>query len=135
MKAMGDEESPSSVSRQSGTTQGGEAGPTVWGWVEHSVWTPSMLETLQRGVKGGVWFSLIAGPTRSFVPMGCSTSRPPMEHCFGPRRGKTTDWRAGCGRSARPVRREGRRNPMRRPNPYSLVGCSGFRLFALLRPE
>ena len=56
---MGDEESPSSVSRQSGAKQGGEAGPTVWGWVEHSVWTPPMLETLQRGVKGGVWFSLI----------------------------------------------------------------------------
>ena len=28
------------------------------------------------------------------------------------------DWRAVCGRSARPVRREGRRNPMRRSYPY-----------------
>ena len=33
-----------------------------------------------------------------------------------PLRGKTTDWRAGCGRSASPVRREGR--PDRRPYPY-----------------
>ena len=29
-----------------------------------------------------------------------------------------TDWRAGCGRPARPVRREGRLKPMRRPYPY-----------------
>ncbi|MFN0125721.1 MAG: hypothetical protein ACKV19_03425, partial [Verrucomicrobiales bacterium] len=28
------------------------------------------------------------------------------------------DWRAGCGKSARPVRWEGRRNPMWRPYPY-----------------
>jgi len=30
-----------------------------WGWVEHSVWTERMLEALEKGVKGGVWFSLI----------------------------------------------------------------------------
>jgi hypothetical protein len=29
--------------------------------------------------------------------------------------GKTTNWRAGCGRSARPVRREGRRQPLPTP--------------------
>jgi RNA-directed DNA polymerase len=28
-------------------------------WVERSVWTERMLETLGKGVKGGVWFSLI----------------------------------------------------------------------------
>ena len=28
-------------------------------WVERSIWTERMLETLARGVKGGVWFSLI----------------------------------------------------------------------------
>src|SRR5271155_5869076 len=30
-----------------------------WSWVEPSVWTERMLTALQRGVKGGVWFSLI----------------------------------------------------------------------------
>lgn len=28
-------------------------------WVERSVWTERMLNTLERGVKGGKWFSLI----------------------------------------------------------------------------
>jgi len=30
-----------------------------WAWTEPSVWTERMLTALQRGVKGGVWFSLI----------------------------------------------------------------------------
>lgn len=30
-----------------------------WGWVEPSVWTDRMLTTLEKGVKGGKWFSLI----------------------------------------------------------------------------
>jgi RNA-directed DNA polymerase len=30
-----------------------------WWWVERSVWTKRMLDTLERGVKGGKWFSLI----------------------------------------------------------------------------
>lgn len=37
--------------------QAGEARPM--GWVERSIWTERMLESLTRGVKGGVWFSLI----------------------------------------------------------------------------
>ena len=28
-------------------------------WSESSVWTPKMCSTLERGVKGGKWFSLI----------------------------------------------------------------------------
>ncbi len=31
--------------------QAGEAGPRKWDWVERSVWTERMLETLERGVK------------------------------------------------------------------------------------
>jgi RNA-directed DNA polymerase len=31
----------------------------LWAWTEPSVWTERMLTALQRGVKGGVWFSLI----------------------------------------------------------------------------
>lgn len=30
-----------------------------WGWTEASVWTERMLATLERGVKGGRWYSLI----------------------------------------------------------------------------
>ena len=30
-----------------------------WAWVEPEVWTERMLEALERGVKGGKWFSLI----------------------------------------------------------------------------
>lgn len=30
-----------------------------WSWVESCVWTPKMCSTLERGVKGGKWFSLI----------------------------------------------------------------------------
>ena len=33
--------------------------PPKWAWTEASVWTERMLETLERGVKGGQWFSLI----------------------------------------------------------------------------
>jgi RNA-directed DNA polymerase len=39
--------------------QAGEARPVNWDWVERSVWTERMLESLEQGVKGGVWFSLI----------------------------------------------------------------------------
>jgi RNA-directed DNA polymerase len=41
------------------TKQTREARPVDWDWVERSVWTERMLETLEKGVKGGVWFSLI----------------------------------------------------------------------------
>ena len=30
-----------------------------WGWTEASVWTERMLGTLERGIKGGKWYSLI----------------------------------------------------------------------------
>src|SRR5208282_4478681 len=51
-----------------------------------------------------------------------------------PFRGKTTDRRAGCGKSARPVRREGERQS-RSPYPYLFVFISKQkeRFFAALR--
>ena len=33
--------------------------PQKWAWTEASVWTERMLATLERGIKGGQWFSLI----------------------------------------------------------------------------
>jgi RNA-directed DNA polymerase len=40
------------------TKQAGEI-RSGWDWVERTVWTDRMLESLEKGVKGGVWFSLI----------------------------------------------------------------------------
>ena len=45
--------------RVSVTNQAGEALSSRWEWVERAVWTERMLEALEKGVKGGVWFSLI----------------------------------------------------------------------------
>jgi len=41
------------------TIQAGETQAKEWHWVERSVWTDRMLEALDKGVKGGIWFSLI----------------------------------------------------------------------------
>ena len=38
--------------------QAGEIG-SRWDWVERCVWTERMLTALEKGVKGGKWFSLI----------------------------------------------------------------------------
>lgn len=50
------EEKPAGVS--GATTQAGET-QTCWAWVEPTVWTERMLAALEKGVKGGKWFSLI----------------------------------------------------------------------------
>lgn len=34
------------------------AAPDRWTWTEAAVWTPRMLDALERGVKGGKWFAL-----------------------------------------------------------------------------
>lgn len=54
---MRDEGKPVTVSDE--TKQTGEIRPRKWDWVEHTVWSEHMLEALEKGVKGGVWFSLI----------------------------------------------------------------------------
>src|SRR6185436_7759598 len=38
--------------------QGREVAPQ-WAWTEASVWTERMLATLERGIKGGKWYSLM----------------------------------------------------------------------------
>lgn len=57
MKPARDETKPAAVPARA--TQAREAGPKDWEWVERHVWTERMLEALEKGVKGGVWFSLI----------------------------------------------------------------------------
>jgi RNA-directed DNA polymerase len=50
------EEEPATVLET--TKQAGEVGAR-WAWTEPTVWTERMLTALERGVKGGQWFSLI----------------------------------------------------------------------------
>jgi len=57
------ENKPGEVSGK--TKQPGEALPEKREWVERSIWTERMLEALNQGVKGGVWFSLIDKVYRS----------------------------------------------------------------------
>src|SRR5438132_11100765 len=38
--------------------QGREVAPQ-WAWTEAAVWTERMLATLERGIKGGKWYSLM----------------------------------------------------------------------------
>jgi len=57
VKTAHDETKPTTVPE--GATQAGEASQRDWDWVERHVWTERMLEALVKGVKGGVWFSLI----------------------------------------------------------------------------
>ena len=54
--ATRNERKPARVSERA--KQVGETG-SKWSWVERTVWTERMLEALERGVKGDVWFSLI----------------------------------------------------------------------------
>jgi len=52
------EDRPAGVSRGIGAKQAGEIRER-WKWVEPSVWTERMLTALEKGVKGGKWFSLM----------------------------------------------------------------------------
>ena len=56
MKSQREQKRPAEVPK---AKQAGEARNERWSWVEASVWTERMLEALEKGVKGGVWFSLI----------------------------------------------------------------------------
>src|SRR3989304_208032 len=57
VKASRNEERPAEGLQEA--KQAGDTRSRKWGWVERSVWTERMLEALEKGVKGGVWFSLI----------------------------------------------------------------------------
>ena len=58
MSTVPQEDRPATVPRETGAKQAGEV-RTRWAWTEPAVWTDRMLTALERGVKGGVWFSLI----------------------------------------------------------------------------
>ncbi len=58
MKTESRETQPAIVPREAGAKQAGEV-HARWAWTEPAVWTERMLTALERGIKGGVWFSLI----------------------------------------------------------------------------
>ncbi len=53
-----------------------------------------------------------AGPIPTLLRLGYFAWKKPMPQHAGPLEGKTSDWRAGCGRTASPVRREGASKPI-----------------------
>jgi hypothetical protein len=53
------EENLSAVTSEKKPKQDKETLRARWAWVEHRVWTDSMLRNLERGIKGGKWFALI----------------------------------------------------------------------------
>jgi retron-type reverse transcriptase len=66
-----------------------------------------------------------AGPIASSPRTGCTVWQPPMPRPVNPQRGNTIHRRAGCGKPARPVRREGGPNPIGPPYPYTSVAPAG----------
>jgi hypothetical protein len=50
--------------------------PQKWDWTEASVWTESMLATLERGIKGGKWFSLIDKVWKRIINAGQTPTSP-----------------------------------------------------------
>jgi hypothetical protein len=58
------------------------------------------------------------GQLPTLLRLGFSTCNTPIPQHVSPLEGKTTDWRAVCGRSARTVRREGASKPIGAPYPY-----------------
>ena len=60
----------------------------------------------------GCRVAVLPGPGRCDLSASCRLGS------VNPLGGKTTDWRAGCGRSACPVRREGGTGPLGPPYPY-----------------
>ena len=53
------EKSLSAVTSEQEPKQDKEALREKWAWVEHGIWTDSMLRSLERGIKGGKWYALI----------------------------------------------------------------------------
>jgi hypothetical protein len=71
----------------------------------------------------------------SLPNMGFSACGTPMIRLVSPLEGKTIDWRAGCGRSARPVRGEGDRIQSVLPTPIISRGTSNGYMGPGFRPD
>jgi hypothetical protein len=108
---------------RAGETQEASLPHQEWSWVEPRIWTERMLAALGQGVTGGKMPSL---PSTGF-----SACTKPMSWPASPLAGKTINRRAGCGRSARPVRREGGANPIASPYPYHCSAAPNFQAVAV----
>src|ERR1700722_8250200 len=60
------------------------------------------------------------GPTPSLSRLGCLACGLPISCLLNPLGGNTINWKAGCGKSARPVWREGEPNSIGSPYPDHL---------------
>ena len=58
MTTTTNEQQPPGVSREGEAMQGGDL-RAIWSWVSRAAWSERMLAALEKGVRGGVWFSLI----------------------------------------------------------------------------
>jgi hypothetical protein len=94
--------------------------------VEPLFWAKRLLATPHSGGQGWCRDRLILRPRRQLCEARVDKlAGSPCPWIVSPFMGKTTNWRAGCGRSACPVRREGGRVTAP-PYPYHvfLVGIS-----------
>src|SRR5262249_15520063 len=73
-------------------------------------------DVIARG--GGGAPIINAGQMLTLRRRGCLALWPPLRQMANPQRGKTTNRRAGCGRTACPVRREGGPKPISSSYPY-----------------
>ena len=73
-------------------------------------------ESLGGGSPAAMWRTSNGDRVAYPEPRGAASSRHPAQRPARAEPANCHDWRAGCGRSARPVRREGWGNPM--PHPY-----------------
>ena len=71
-----------------------------WERVEPVVWTERMLAALETGLEG----QCLLHRDGADMPETAPSSGVPISI-----KSRTTNWRAGCGKSASPVRREGER--------------------------
>jgi hypothetical protein len=123
-----EEQTPAPVSRQGETKQVGSSpkpkGQPPRPEAEPEIWTERMLRTLEHGVKGGKWYSLMH---KVYATRGRGRDHQRWPNAFFANHGlfslvtahaeasqschrQTTNWRAVCGRTACTVRREEERS-------------------------
>jgi hypothetical protein len=94
--------------------------PMADGWIRRRLRSLLRKRHRLKGISKCTVPIIGAGRMPSLPSMGLSACSKPMNSPASPLAGKTTNWRAGCGRSASPVRREGEQKPIGSPYPYHL---------------
>jgi hypothetical protein len=92
--------------------------PPLDGWIRRRLRNILRKRSRRKGISRG--YDNIRWPNAFFAEHGLFSLHQPMSSSASPLAGKTINRRAGCGRSARPVRREGVANPIAAPYPYHL---------------